>query len=66
MLKTTELSERFDEYFSKYPRLYKKILSENPNESKSRIGFLMTMENHKKAKRILFKLMEQYIGNWWD
>jgi hypothetical protein len=65
-LETTELSENFDEYFKKYPRLYKKILSENPNESKSRIGFLMSMENHKKAKRILFRLMEQYIGNWWD
>lgn len=66
VLKTTELSEKFDEYFVKYPRLYKKILSENPNESKSKIAFLMSIENHKKAKRILFKLMEQYIEYWWD
>jgi hypothetical protein len=65
-LKITEISENFDSYFKKYPRIYKKILSENPNESKSRIASLMSMENHRKARRILFKLMENNIEAWWD
>jgi hypothetical protein len=65
-LKTTELSENFNDYFKKYPRLHKKISSENPNEPKNRIAFLMAIENHKKAKKTLFKLMENYIEHWWD
>ena len=65
-LKITEVSENFDDYFKKYSRTYKKILSENPNESKSRIAFLMSMENHRKARRILFKLMENNLEAWWD
>jgi hypothetical protein len=65
-LKITEVSENFDDYFKKYPRTYKNILSENPNESKSRIAFLMSMENHRKARRILFKLMENNLEAWWD
>lgn len=65
-LKVTELSENFDEYYKKYPRLYKRILKENPDAGRSRIAFLMSMENHKKARRILFKLMENNIESWWD
>jgi hypothetical protein len=65
-LKITEVSENFDDYFKKYPRTYKNILSENPNESKSRIASLISMENHRKAKRVLFKLMENNIEAWWD
>jgi hypothetical protein len=65
-LKIAEVSENFDDYFKKYPRTYKNILSENPNESKSRIAFLMSMENHRKARRILFKLMENNLEAWWD
>jgi hypothetical protein len=65
-LKITEVSENFDDYFKKYSRTYKKILSENPNESKSRIASLISMENHRKAKRVLFKLMENNIEAWWD
>ncbi len=65
-LKITELGENFDDYFKKYPRVYKKILNENPNEKKSRIAHLVAHENHRRAKRILFKLMENYIDYWWD
>jgi hypothetical protein len=65
-VKTTELSENFDEFFKKYPKVYNKILKENPDSPKHRIAFLMGVENHKRAKRILFKLMENYIEYWWD
>lgn len=65
-LKITEISEKFDDYFKKYPKVYKKISTENPNESKSRIAFLISIENHKRAKRILFRLLENNIECWWD
>jgi len=65
-LKVTELSENFDEYFKKYPRLHERIVKENPDEPKRRIAFLMSMENHKKARRVLFRLLENNIESWWD
>lgn len=65
-LKTTEISEKFDEYFHKYPLVYRKVIRDNPDESKSRIAFLISLENHKRAKRLLFRLMEQHIECWWD
>jgi len=65
-LKINQKSERFDDYFKKYPLIYKKVLKENPNENKSRIAFLMSIEIHKKAKKVLFRLMENNIENWWD
>ena len=65
-LKTTELSENFDEYFKKYPLVYKKVLKENPDSPKNKIAFLMGVENHKRAKKLVFKLMENYIEYWWD
>jgi hypothetical protein len=65
-LEITEISENFDDYFKKYSRTYKKVLSKEPEADKRRIAFLMSLENHCKAKRILFKLMENNIETWWD
>ena len=64
------ISENFDNYFKKYPSTYKKVIkqleSENEEFDKQRIALRLSIENHKKAKRILFKLMEEYIEYWWD
>ena len=65
-VKTTELSENFEEYFKKYPLVYKKVSKENPESSNQRIAFLMGIENHRRAKKIVFKLMENNIECWWD
>ena len=58
--------EWFDEYFKKYPLVYKKLRQEYPNDSKDRIAMRMSLENHKRAKTLLFKLMDQHIECWWD
>jgi hypothetical protein len=58
--------ERFDDYFKKYQLVYKKVIKENPDEEKSKIALLISIENHKRAKKVLFKLMENYIEYWWD
>lgn len=58
--------EWFDDYFKKYPLVYKKVIKENPDEEKSKIALLISIENHKRAKKVLFKLMENYIEHWWD
>lgn len=64
--KSNIISEKFDEYFAKYPKVYKKVLKENPDGNKNIIAFYMSIENHKRAKRLLFKLLENNIENWWD
>lgn len=65
-LNVEEKSERFDEYFKKYPLVYKRIKQRYTNEDKSRLAFYMSTENHNRARRILFKLMERNIEAWWE
>jgi hypothetical protein len=68
-LRIEEISENFDDYFKKYPRVFKKIKSEyhSTNRSeKNSIAMRMSWENHRRAKRILFKLLNEHIESWWD
>ena len=68
-LRIEEISENFDDYFKKYPRVFKKIKSEyySTNRSeKNSIAMRMSLENHRRAKRILFKLLNEHIESWWD
>lgn len=68
--KTKDISERFDEFFAKYPRVYKRVVKELTNSKeefdKHKIAFRMSLDNHNRAKRILFKMMETNIESWWD
>jgi len=68
-LRIEELSENFDDYFKKYPRVYKKVvneLDESQRNSKSIIAIRMSWENHHRARKLLFKMMETHIESWWD
>lgn len=68
-LRIEELSENYDDYFKKYPLVYKKIvnhLTENQKKSKSLIAIRMGWENHHRARKVLFKLLERHIESWWD
>lgn len=74
-LDIVEKSENFDEYFKKYPSTMRKVLSnpkafdyiqEDYKDKKSTLAMLMSRENHNKARRILFTLMERNIEKWWD
>jgi hypothetical protein len=67
-------SERFDEYFKKYPLVYKKILADKnlqvfcieDENYKQRIAMNIGRYNHKKARKLLFLIMEENIEGWWD
>lgn len=71
-LKINELSENFDEYFKKYPIQYKRVLSGKINTftkngiSKTKIAMDISHENHNRARKLLFKLMERNIERWWN
>lgn len=69
-MKSKLVSENFDDYFAKYPRIYKQVMEmENPpfrKTDKHGIAINISHINHKRAKKLLFKIMENEIERWWD
>lgn len=75
-----QLSENFDEFFKKYPSAYKKVLAdkklqiftletregETYSDVKQRIAMNIGHYNHNRARKLLFKIMEENIEGWWD
>jgi hypothetical protein len=70
------LSENMEEYFNKYPRIYKKVVAKEIGvfdidqdfdlmERNKLIGMNIGHYNQERAKRILFKMLENNIENWW-
>ena len=71
--KSKILTETFDDYFKKYPLIYKRVLNgEGPfgrecrEDDKQIIAMNIGHINHERANRLLFKIMEQNISRWWD
>ena len=69
------LEENFDDYFKKYPLIYKRVMKgEGPFtidgkdtlELKQSIAMNIGHINHGRSKKLLFKLMEENIERWWD
>lgn len=74
------LNENFDDFFKKYPLVYKKVLAdqklqvfkietdadETNDNIKQRIAMNIGHYNHIRARKLLFKLMEENIEKWWD
>jgi len=59
-----ELSEHYNDYFKKYPLIYR--LVPDLNAPKSEIAFHIAKINEERAHKLLFKLLEQNIRKWWD
>jgi len=73
--KSDELSERFDEFFKKYPRQYKKAVSGElkrfvryDDEAKNKQIYAMEIahENQERCHRLLFKILADNVRKWWD
>ena len=69
------LEENFDDYFKKYPLIYKRVMKgEGPfkldgvdsEDMKRRVAMNIGHINHERVRKLLFKLMEQNIEKWWD
>jgi hypothetical protein len=68
-LKITEISENFDEYFSKRKSAYRYIVKNGgvfEGNDKKIIAMNMGHHQHIKARKLLFKLLEQNVECWWD
>lgn len=72
--KSEQLFENFDEYFKKYPRQYKRVMSGEINrfnrpikeKGKQLIAMEIAHENQERCKKLLFKILESNILKWWD
>ena len=65
-----EISENFDDYFKKYPRIWNTVKEmKNPVFKKdTKVGVALNIGhiNHLRAKRLLFNILEENIEGWWD
>lgn len=67
------VEENFDDYFKKYPLMYKRVLAgegvfrrEGREEDKEIIAMNIAHLNHERARKLVFKILEQNIESWWD
>lgn len=67
------IEENFDVYFKKYPLIHKRVLNgegvfprEDREEDKQIIAMNIGQINHERARKLLFKIMEENIEGWWD
>jgi len=66
-MKSEVIEDRLDDYFTKYPLIYKKVINKlGPDTSRTKIALYMSHENHERAKRLLFNILHKHIENWWD
>jgi hypothetical protein len=65
-----EISEHFDDYFKKYPRIYKQVVKADklPFKKNDKKGIAINIAhiNEERAHKLLFKILEQNIRRWWD
>jgi len=74
-METDHISETYDEFFKKYPLIYKRVLDgEGPFLSwegrtfadKRTIAMNIAHVNQERARKALYKMIERNIQSWWD
>jgi len=68
-LETEQIWENFDEYFKKYPLIYKRVLNGEGIfglESKKYIAMNIGNINQQRAQDLLFKIMNERVKFWWE
>ena len=73
--KSETISENFDDFFKKYPLVYKRVMNgeglytlDNRDEfdMKRIIAMNIAHLNQNRAQKLLFNIMQQNIERWWD
>ena len=60
-------NERYDEFLSKYPSSVRGVVKEHGEQNdKQRLCLLVSYYNHKKANKLLFRILEERLTYWWD
>jgi hypothetical protein len=70
-----EVWEKYDDFFKKYPLVYKQVLKgagpftldgRDESELKRLIAMNISHVNQERVHKLLFKILEQNIRSWWD
>jgi hypothetical protein len=73
--KSQNVWEKYDEYFAKYPLVYKRVMKgegvfgldgKNESDLKQRIAMNIAHINQQRAQDLLFKTMNENIQRWWN
>jgi hypothetical protein len=72
-IKSDIIWEKYDDYFKKYPLLYKRVINgegvfslEGREGDKQLIAMNIAHINEDRAHKLLFKILEKNIQSWWD
>ena len=60
------IEDNLDEYFKKYPLSYKKAMQSYTRDSRTGQALSLGHYMHNKARKLLFKVLENNIEGWWD
>jgi hypothetical protein len=63
-MESTITRDELIEYFHKYKRQHKLI--DKTNKDNHRIAIQIARNNQERSRKLLFKIMEENIGKWWD
>ena len=56
-----------DTYYAKYPLTFKKIVAQYGDaRDRSSTALLMGDDRQRKARKLLFKILDENIETWWD
>ena len=59
--------ENYDEFLTKYPSSVRGVIKEHgEQDDKKRLCLLVSYYNHKKANKLLFRILEEKVSYWWD
>jgi len=59
--------EKYDEYLNKYPSSVRAVIKKHgEQDDKKRLCLLVSYYNHNKANKILFRVLEERLAQWWD
>lgn len=66
-MKSEIIEDNLDDYFKKYPLIYKRVVADFGSDSnRIQIALHMGHKNHERAKRLMFDILNKHIENWWD
>jgi len=70
-----EIWEKYDEFFKKYPLVYKRVMKgecpftldgRDEADMKRIIAMNIAQVNQERVHKLLFKILEENIRGWWD
>ena len=73
-MQSTTIEDNLDEYFALYPKQYKRVMQGKINyfkrtlEDKNRhiIAIEIGLDNQERSRKLLFKIMNDHLEEWWD